>query len=352
MKHAPSTINRRQLIQASAAGLAAAAAGCTNSPVNRLKVFNWSDYIQKDLIPEFEAETGATVLYDNYAADAELEARLASGGGSYDVVFPSDRSMPALLHKGLLAEIDKSQITGFKHLDAKFLSPPFDPENRYSVPYFWGTVAVGYRSDQVQQAVRGFEVLFDERLKGRITMLDDAENVVAAVLVHLGLPLNSIEPEHLARAQKLLVRQRPLVKAYTSDAYKELLIAGQAWASLGWSGDLRQAADEEPQVKVVVPESGTMMWVDSMAIPKAAENALLAHKFIDFLLRPEVAARNAQAVKFATPNVAARDKLPPEMRDDPTIYPPKEILDRCEWLKNRGDDIARVEAVWRVVQSS
>jgi spermidine/putrescine-binding protein len=203
-------------------------------------------------------------------------------------------------------------------------------------------------------------------------MLDDMENVVAAVLGHLGLPLNSVEPEHLAQAQRLLLAQKPLVQAYTSDSYRERLIAGDAWASLGWSGDLLQAdaALESSsgsillpsttaagsrryaaRVRVIIPPNGTLVWMDSMAIPRAARNVELAHEFIDYLLDPAVAALNAQKVNYATPNAAARALLPADMLADERIYPPQELLDRCSWLASRGADIEKIEQVWRVVRA-
>ncbi len=316
----------------------------------RLLVFNWSDYIDPELIDQFEGETGARLVYDNYSSDAELETRLLTGGGAYDLVVPSDRSMPALLGKGALQPIDRSLLPNFKNLDPKFLGAPFDPENRFSVPYFWGTVAVGVRADHVANPPVSFAALFDERNRGRITMLDDAEHSVAVALMHLGKPMNSVDEQDLAAAQKLLSEQRPLVQAYTSDAYKEKLIAGNAWASLGWSGDLLQAADEEPQVRVIIPEKGTTIWLDSLALCKGAKNLELAHRFINFLLDPEIAARNAQYVHYATPNREALALLPAEVRNDPAIYPPAEVLDRCGWLEDRGEAIAKVEQVWRQVR--
>jgi spermidine/putrescine-binding protein len=186
-------------------------------------------------------------------------------------------------------------------------------------------------------------------------MLDDAENVVAAVLLHLGRPMNSFARPDLDAAQRELIVQKPLVQAYTSDAYKERLITGDAWASLGWSGDLIQAADvaaeDETEVQVIVPPQGTMIWLDSMAIPRAAGQVELAHEFINFLLDPAIAVRNADYVHYPTPNRAAFDMLPAESRDDANVYPPQATLDRCQWLGNRGADIAKIEAVWRAVKA-
>jgi spermidine/putrescine-binding protein len=236
-------------------------------------------------------------------------------------------------------------------IDPQFLHTPADPENRYSVPYFWGTLAVGVRTDHVVQDVDSFAPLFDERYRGRITLLDDAENVVAMAMLHLRRPLNSTEDFDLDAARELLLAQRPLVQAYTSDAFKEKLIKGESWLALGWSGDLLQAAAEEPAIKVVVPSSGTMLWLDSMAIPTTAQNARLAHAFIDFLLEPEIAARNAAHVRYATPNAGARRLLPQEMRADKAVYPSEECLRRCEWLRPRGPAIAKIEQVWRAVKN-
>jgi spermidine/putrescine transport system substrate-binding protein len=355
-------------MQAAALGAGGLAIGCNgggaawgrrlNGDGKRLNVFNWSDYIHEDAIGQFEEQTGATVVYDNYASDSELETRLATGAGNYDVVFPSDRAMVALLAKDLLMPIERQRLTNFGNLDGEFLGLPFDEGNQFSVPYFWGSMAVGVRSDLCQVAARGLEVLFDAKLRRRITMLDDMENVVAAALSHLGYPLNSVESGHLQEAQRLLLAQKPLVQAYTSDSYRERLISGDAWAALGWSGDLLQAdaelqklGRESARVRVIVPPTGTMLWIDSMVIPRRAQNVELSHAFINHLLDSRVAAMNAAKVSYATPNKAARALLPAEMLADESIYPPAEVVKRCTWLKNRGAEIEKVERVWRVVRA-
>lgn len=350
-------LTRRRWLQSAAATALAASAivGCSRRRAT-LKVFNWSDYIAADLVAEFERQAGCSVVYDNYSSDSELETRLATGAGSYDVVFPSDRALAALLAKKLLQPIDRSRLANFRHLDAKFLRRPFDPENRFSVPYFLGTLAIGVRTDYVGGLVQGLEPLFDLAYRGRITMLDDMENVIAAALCHLNLPLNSVETWHLEAAERLLMSQKPLVQAYTSDSYRERLISGEAWAALGWSGDLLQAdhelkeAGREASVRVVLPPQGTMLWMDSMVIPQRAQNVDLAHAFIDYLLEPQVAASNAQQVNYATPNSTARSLLPPAMLANASIYPPADLIDRCTWLADRGAEIEKIERVWRVVR--
>ena len=315
----------------------------------QLNVFNWSDYIEPSVIEDFEERTGATVQYDNYASDEDLESKVLSGGG-YDVIFPSDKSLATLMKKDMLGELDRNKIPNWKNLDPRFLGVRHDPKNLHTAPYFWGTLAVGIRTDRVKGPVRGFEVLFDPRYRGRIVVMDDKEHVVAAALLHLGLPMNSTRDNDLVKARDLLVRQRPLVQAYTSDNIKEKLISGEAWVALGWNGDILQARREEPAVKCIVPASGTLMWVDSMAVPKDAPNPELAHAFINYLLDPDVAVRNARKVRYASPNRAARPQMDADLLDDPAVYPPAAVLDRCRWLEDHGQDIRKIERVWRAVR--
>lgn len=315
-----------------------------------LHVFNWSDYIDPAVVEEFEDRTGARVQYDTYSSDAELETKMVTGASGYDVVFPSDRSMPMLMSKGLLRKLDKARLRNRGQIDAKFAHPPFDPDADYTVPYFWGTLAVGVRTDHVADPGEGFAALFDDQSSGRITMLDDAEHNVAVALMHLGRDMNSLADDDLAAAKKLLLDQKPLVQAYTSDSFKERLMAGDSWVALGWSGDLMQAKAERPEIRVIVPASGTMLWIDSMAIPHDAKHAELAHEFIDFLLEPAVAARNAELVKYASPVTAARSLISPELAEDPAVYPPESTLEKCGWLQDRGPAITKLEEVWRAVK--
>lgn len=357
-------LRSRRAWLAAAAALFANAAGCVqrrHAAADRLQqlfVFNWSDYIDAAVIADFERLHNCQVVYDNYASDAELETRLATGAGStYDIVFPSDRAAAALLGKNLFQPLRRSLLPNFRHLDNAFLALPFDRTNQFSVPYFWGTLALGYRTDKLGTRPTSFGPLFDPDYCGRITMLDDMENSVAATLSHLGLPLNSVETLDLLAAQRALLAQKPLVQAYTSDAYRERLITGQAWVSLGWSGDLLQAADvlaqgdSQAAIDVVIPTEGTMLWVDNLMIPRAARNVELAHAFINHLLDPQVAVKNAQHVNYATPNLTARDLLPAAILADQRIYPSTDTLQKCTWLADRGELIERIESVWRTVRS-
>ena len=315
-----------------------------------LNVFNWSDYIEPELIKEYEKRSGATIQYDNYSTEGELETKLITSDVDYDVVFPSDKSMTPLVKKQLLSPIDKTLLTNLKYIDKKFLNPKFDKDNTFSVPYFWGTAAIGIRSDKVKEDVQGFEILFNKNYKGKITMLDDPENVVAVSMLHLGKKMNSISNEDLQSCEKLLLEQKELVQSYTSDSYKEKLISGEAWIALGWSGDLLQASKENKNIKVVVPKSGTMIWVDRIAISKGSKNKALAHDFINFLLDPVIAARNAEFVQYATPNQKALVYIQKETLDNQSIYPIKELLDKCEWLSDKGANIRKVEDLWERIK--
>jgi spermidine/putrescine transport system substrate-binding protein len=181
-------------------------------------------------------------------------------------------------------------------------------------------------------------------------MFDDAENNIAVALMHLGRDMNSLADDDLAAAREVLLAQKPLVQAYTSDSFKERLMAGDSWVALGWSGDLMQAQAEKPEIRVIVPSTGTMLWIDSIAIPHDARHEALAHEFIDFLLEPAIAARNAEFVKYATPVAAARSLLAKELAGDPAVYPPESTLKNCDWLQDRGSGITKLEDVWRAVK--
>ncbi len=316
-----------------------------------LNVFIWSDYLDPAVVEEFESQTGARIQLDTYSSDSELEAKLLTGRSGYDVVFPSDRSLPTLIKKQRLQKINKGLLPNFVHLDAKYLSAPFDPENAFVVPYFTGTLAIGIHEEHVAMTDgMGFEVLFDERYKGHITMLDDPEHNIAVALMRLGLPMNSVEDSDLEAAKVLLIQQWDWVNAYTSDDYKERLIKGEAWVSLGWSGDLLQASRENSKIRVIIPKQGTMVWMDGMSIPASSKNSELAHAFINYLLTPSVAAQNAAFVQYASPNVEAIKLLPEEMRNDPTVYLPEDVSKNCRWLEDRGSEVRKIERVWKAVR--
>ncbi len=322
--------------------------GCSSKPV--LNVFNWGNYLDPEVVRQFESSHGCRVQCDTFSSDSELETRLLTGGG-YDVAFPSDRSLTPLMRQGLLQELRQDLLPNLVHLDPQFVPPAADPQSRYAVPYFWGTVAVGVHTEHVPGSAAGFEVLFDERYRGRITLLNDAEHVVAVALMHLGLPANSTDDAHLAQVKALLVRQKPLVQAYVSDGYREKLVKGDAWVALGWSSDLLQAAREEPRVRVIVPATGTIIWTDSMVIPRDGKKVELAHAFINYLLDPRVAAQNANFVRCPSPNRSARAHIAPDLLNNRAMYLPESLLERCQRLIDRGPAIGKVQRLWREVRN-
>jgi spermidine/putrescine-binding protein len=319
---------------------------------NTVRVLIWTDYVAPEVIQEFERRMNCKVVLDTFVSDAQLEDAVLKRREAYDVVFPSDRVMQLLVDKDVLEPLDTAQVPNISHLDGKFLYPQDDPKRRFAVPYHWGTIGVGVRTDLVQGAPTGFEALFDERNKGHVTMLDDAEHAFAIALIHLRHPPNSTNRSHLEEAKSLLLRQRPLILEYTSDRYKDELDDGSAWASLGWNGDLAQARAKNPKVKVLIPESGTIVWVDNIAVLKASGNRRLAHAFVNFLLDPEVAAKNATSLGYATPNKTAAERIPAAEKEDPVIYPPQTLLEKCELLRHHGPEDQLLEQLWQEVKGS
>ena len=317
-----------------------------------LFIYNWPYYISENTIPGFEKEFGVKITYDNYSSNEEMLAKLHAGASGYDLVFPSDYTVVIMREQGLLEELDMSKIPNFKNIDERFKNLDFDPGNKYSVPYFWGTTGIGYNSEKVKDKVDSWKILWDEKYKGRISMLDDMRGLMNPALKLLGYSINTTDPRQIDKAKQLLIKQKPLVKAYTSDTYVDFLASGDIWLAQGYSGDVFQAMKENKSLRYVIPKEGTDMWVDNMCIPKGAKNKDMAEKFINYVLRPEVSADISNATWYANPNSASRRYIKPEIINNPAIYPPDEILKKCEFQKDLKDINKVYEKVYNEVKSS
>jgi spermidine/putrescine-binding protein len=329
--------------------VAAALAGCSRAS-ETLHVFNWDDYFAPDTLSRFEREAGCRVTLDTYESGQDLLAKLVAGGEGYDVCFPSDEILPALLDKGLLLELDLGRIPNAKHLSPERLGLPFDPTNAYTLPYFWGTTGIAYNREKVNSAPASWNDLWNEAHGRRVSILDDAREAIGAALRADGRSANEADPAALRQAQERLLRQKPLLLGYDS-APKERLISGEVWIAQCFSGDAIQARSAGAAIDYVVPREGASLWIDSMAIPKGARRADLAHRFIDYLLRPDVSAAIADHVGYANPNDAARALTRKEILEDPIVYPPPAVLERCEWLRPLPPaEKQRVEDLWAEVK--
>jgi spermidine/putrescine-binding protein len=337
---------------ARAALLAAALAAAPAGRSEELHVLTWSDYFAPGTIAGFEKEFGCRVTLDYIESSDTLRAKLAGGRSGYDVAFPSDEVMGELVARGLLEKLDLSKIPNSRHLLPRFRGMPFDPRQEYSVPYLWGTTGLAYNKARVSPPPDSWAALWDPRWRGRVTILDDAREAFEAARRAGGEAPGPPTREEIARARDRLRELRPL--AFES-APKDRLLRGEAWLAQAFNGDALQAAaapERAADIGYAIPREGGTLWIDNLCIPKGAPNPALAHRFIDYLLRPEVAAEISRAVRFATPNAEARKLLPRELLEDPLVYPREEDLRRCRLLEELPPDLkAALEEAWAEVKA-
>ncbi|MBR1707415.1 MAG: ABC transporter substrate-binding protein [Clostridia bacterium] len=325
------------LIVLSASGLAA----------EKLSVYNWGDYIDMDTIRQFEKETGIDVIYEVYETNEDMYARIANGKASYDVIFPSDYMVERMIRENRLTEINWDNIPNVKNIDPRFMSQSYDPENKYSVPYTWGTMGILYNADMVEETPTSWETLMDERYEDSIYMLNSPRDTLGIALIMCGYDLNSTNPDELEAAKQLLIRQKPLVQGYVVDEVKDKMIRGEAAVALVWSGDATYCMPENEDLNYVVPVEGSNIFFDAVCIPSNAKNVSAAEKFIDFLCRPDIAATNYEYVGYAIPNQAAIELMgEEEYNESPVNNPPQEILDKCQVFKYLGEDTKIYDQVW------
>jgi len=308
-----------------------------------LNVYNWVDYIDTTILDEFTAETGIKVNYDVFDGNELLQTKLLSGNTGYDLVVPSASFLEKQIEAGVFQKLDKSLIPNLANLDPAItaLTAKHDPDNAHSVTYFWGTSGIGYNVEAVAAAMpnaptNSFAMLYDPNVvknfqKCGVTILDAPDEVVATVLIYLGRDAMSEKPEDLEAAEKVLMSIRPYIKEVKSAGYLDDLANGEICLALGWSGDVGMGAARAEEnskdftIKYHIPKEGAVLFFDMLAIPADAKHPKNAHKFIDYLLRKEVAAKNTNFVTFASPNKAAHDLIDAEITGDPDIYPPAEV---------------------------
>ena len=329
-----------------------------------LNVYNWSDYTEPGVIEEFEKEYGIKVHYDVFDSNEVLETKMLAGATGYDIAVPSSSFLERQIQAGVYQKLNKSLLTHLGNVDADMASrfALNDPGNLYSVNYLWGTTGIGYNVRQVRAVlgdapVNSFQLLFKPEMiskfsKCGVTMLDAPEDVISTVLVYLGRDPNSERLEDLAAAEKLLDGIRPYVRYIHSSRYIDDLANGEICLALGWSGDVGQAraraseAGGHVEVGFSIPVEGTIMFFDMLAIPYDAKHPKNAHLFIDYMLRPEIAARNAGTMHSATSNAAAYALIDPTQFADPNFYPPRELRNRLH--ANRGHTQAYTRNVNRL----
>lgn len=309
-----------------------------------LHIYNWSDYIAEDVVPEFEKQTGIKTTYDTYEANEEMMAKLQVGAGGYDLVCPTGYIVTVLAAQGLLHPLKKKALKNWDNLHPLFVNPAFDPDNQYSVPWLWGTTGIAYRSDKVKPPPDSWGIFHEAKYKNKMTQMDDLRDALGAWLKFRGHSLNSVDAGELGEAKADALKAKDLLKAYISAPVKGQLAAGDVWIAQLWNGDTMQAAVENDKIQYVLPKEGGGIWTDSLVIPKSAKNKRAAHRFLNFILRPEIATKIADFTGYGSPNA----KATPEK---PVPYPTDEEMKRLEFQKDLGEAVAVWDKIWTEIKS-
>jgi putrescine transport system substrate-binding protein len=357
----------RRLLLSLAFLLAALPAAAQQRVVN---VYNWSDYIDPKTLEDFTQETGIKVVYDTFDSNEVLETKLLAGKSGYDVVVPSASFLQRQIQAGVFRALDKSKLPNLKYawpaVTARLAT--YDPGNAHAVNYMWGTTGVGYNVTKAKELLGGepidsWTIVFKPELLSKfkdcgINMLDAPEELIPAAMNYLGLSPDSKKPEDIEKTGALLAKIRPFIKKFNSSEYINALAGGEICLTVGWSGDVFQAkkraleaaesTKQKPvEVDYALPKEGTLMWFDSFAIPTDAAHVEEAHVFINFMLRPEIAARNSNAVAYANGNLESQKLIDKEILNNPSIYPPPETLAKLYTVTSNPQDVQRViTRVW------
>ena len=304
---------------------------------NSITVYNWGEYIDPDLLKQFEQETGIKVIYETFDSNEGMMGKVEQGGTAYDISMPSEYMIEMMAEKDLLLPIDYNKIPNVKNIDPYFLDLPFDPDNKYSLPYFWGTLGIAFNPTLLDgQTFESWDNLWDPSLRQQVVLVDSARESIGMSLNSLGYSLNSTNLDELRQATDKLKELSPNVKAVIGDEVTQLMVNEEAAISLTWSGQAADMMYENEDIDYIVPEEGSNLWFDNMVIPRTASNIDGAHAFINFMLDAEVAAQNADYVGYSTPNLAALDFMDPEVTGDERFYPDEETRGHLEVYRNLG----------------
>jgi len=351
------------------AGLALGA--CGDKPEEKVvNVYNWSDYIDEQILTDFTAETGIKVVYDVFDSNDVLETKLLAGSSGYDVVVPSGTFLARQINAGVFQKLDRAKLTNWGNLWDMVLERTsiWDPGNQYAVDYMWGTTGIGYNTNQVAERmadapVNSWDLVFNPEVAAKfadcgIYMLDTADEMIPAALNYIGENPDSKDPAVIAKAEAVLMAIRPFIRKFHSSEYIDALANGDACVAIGWSGDILQARDRAAEAKngveitYVTPDGGAQMWFDMMAIPADAKHPDNAHTFINYIMRAEVMAKASNYVFYANGNKASQEFLTSDVIGDPAIYPTPEALKKLFIITPYSSDVQRVlTRIWTRVKS-
>ncbi len=333
---------------------------------SELSVYNWADYIDEQILADYEEEFGVTIIYDTYASNEDLLAKLQAGATGYDVIFPSDYMVSQMIELDLLHEIDTGELSNWGNINPNFADAPFDPGNQHCVPYQWGTTGIAYRAGHEffeENTPDSWGYLFDPELleqysDGGINVLNDQRELMAAALAYLGHDMNSTDRTELEEARDLILEAKPYWKTFNSEDYdNSLLVADEVVMSHAWSGDAAFAywetyddETEDGNWYYAIPQEGAVKWLDNICITASTERFETALHFMNYLLDAEVGATITNYTYYASPNKAAEEFILEEILNDAGIYPPAEVEENLTWLVEVGDAIFIYDEMWTAIK--
>jgi spermidine/putrescine transport system substrate-binding protein len=302
----------------------------------QVNIYNWDTYIGETTLEDFTEATGIAVRYDLFASNEELFAKLREGNPGYDVIFPSNDFVERMIAADMLLPLDHGMIPNLQNIDPFFMDSTYDAGRRYSVPYFWGTIGIGFRASEAAPTSWG-DLFESDKYAGRMAWLQSLDTIQSA-LKYLGHSINTENPDEINEAAELLIKAKPNVKAIVPDTGQDLLIAGEVDITLEYNGDILQVMEEDDDLNYVVPVEGGILWEDDMCIPRGGPNPDNAHTFINFILDGEVHGEIANFVRYPCPNAAAMPFILEEDKADSALYPPRDVLKLCETSIYRGEE--------------
>ncbi|MBE7056141.1 MAG: ABC transporter substrate-binding protein [Ruminococcaceae bacterium] len=317
----------------------------------KLYVYNWGEYIDEEVLEIFEQEYPQyNVIYDTFATNEEMYQKVASGSVAYDVLIPSDYMIERMVKEDFLVEIDTSSMENYGKIKSSLLGTPFDPEEKYSVPYMWGTLGIIYNTKMVDEEVDSWSVLWDKKYEGQILMLESVRDTLGFSLKRLGYSLNTTSEKEINEARDELIKAKPLFADWGVDTIKDPIKNGHYAFGVTWSGDAMEIMSENEDIAYVVPKEGSNFWIDAMVIPKTSKNIDGAKLFIDFMCRTDIALMNAEEIGYSTPQMEVLDILGEDYINDEVYNPPEEIIENCEVFVDLGEHLIAYNSAWEKIR--
>jgi spermidine/putrescine transport system substrate-binding protein len=348
--------NRRQLLKG--AGMFAALTFLPRHALSeeekKLSFFNYDTYTGENTLADFNAATGIEVKLDLFADGDELFTKLKAGNPGYDVIVPPSNTLERMIKANMVIALDHSKIPNIANVDPLFMNASFDPGRKFSLPYMWGTVGIGYRISKVEGAPDSWKWLFDDqKYAGKVAVLGDQEHAIGGALKYLGYSYNSTNMEELTKAKDLLIAAKSIIKKYADDTGQDLLAQGEVDLTMEYNGDIAQLMAEDKDVSYIIPKEGSNVWEDAIAIATGAPHPENAHAFINYVFDKDAGKHIAETIQYATPNKAAKEIMDPAYRENAAIFPPDDVVAKCEYAAYLGEEALRVrDEIWTAIQAA